>query len=251
MINQESFSRKMWVGIAVLLGCAAVMAQVETRIEQLGEQRPITSQVAAAAPNPAPQAATPAALGFSERNPRYRLRSGDVLELTFAFLPEFNQIVPVQPDGFVTMRQIGDMHVAGLALPELRTMLVTRYSAILNAPEIGVQLREFEKPYFVADGKVGHPGKYELRGETTVAEGIAIAGGMNEESKHSQVVLFRRVNDQWFETKVIDLKKMMKDKNLSEDIALRPGDLIFVPQNRLSKIRRYIPSPGLGMALTP
>jgi polysaccharide export outer membrane protein len=63
--------------------------------------------------------------------------------------------------------------------------------------------------------------------------------------------LFRRVNDQWFETKVLDVKRMVKDKNLAEDIELQPGDLIFVPRNRISKIERFVPSPGLGMALAP
>lgn len=45
---------------------------------------------------------------------------------------------------------------------------------------------------FVVGGHVGHPGKYELRADTTVTEAIAIACGFLPSAKHSHVVLFRR-----------------------------------------------------------
>jgi protein involved in polysaccharide export with SLBB domain len=59
-------------------------------------------------------------------------------------------------------------------------------------------LKDFEKPYFVAGGRVARPGKYDLRGDTTVSQGIALAGGFLDSAKHSQVVLFRR----WFSSAV-------------------------------------------------
>ena len=193
---------------------------------------------------------SPTAPGFGERNPRYQLRPGDVFDLSFPFSPEFNQTVTVQPDGFVTLREAGDLKVASLTVPQLRQAIAARYGTILKAPEVIVVLKEFERPYFIADGQVGKPGKYELRGDTTVLQGLAMAGGMKESAKHSQVLLFRRLNDQWSETKILDLKAMLHSKNLAEDIDLRPGDMIFVPQNRISKISRYLPTPGLGMGFT-
>ncbi|HZL67978.1 MAG TPA: polysaccharide biosynthesis/export family protein, partial [Candidatus Limnocylindrales bacterium] len=52
--------------------------------------------------------------GFGERNPRYQLCPGDVLELHFEFTPEFNQSnIAVQPDGFANLTGVGDVHVAG------------------------------------------------------------------------------------------------------------------------------------------
>src|SRR6185369_328312 len=73
--------------------------------------------VADAGSQPASPASVRGAAQFSEHNPRYSLRPGDVLELTFNFSPEFNQSVSVQPDGFVTLREIGDVHVAGQTVP--------------------------------------------------------------------------------------------------------------------------------------
>jgi polysaccharide export outer membrane protein len=245
MSNRNIAQGIMWA--AVLL-CAVAAGQVAPAS---GNEDQAQSRQPEASPQSLPATAASADPHFGVRNPRYRLRPGDVIELSFAFQPEFNQSIPVQPDGFATLRQIGDLQVSGLTVPEFKAMVVSRYGVILNNNEIEVQLKDFEKPYFMADGQVGHPGKFELRGQTTVTQGLAMSGGMNSSAKHSQVLLFRRVNDQWFETKVLDVKRMVKDKNLAEDIELQPGDLIFVPRNRISKIERFVPSPGLGMALAP
>jgi protein involved in polysaccharide export with SLBB domain len=80
-----------------------------------------------------------------------------------------------------------------------------------------------------------------------VAEAVQIAGGFTPEAKHSQVVLFRRVNEDLMETRVLDLKKMLKQSSLKEDVHLRPGDLIFVPQNTVSKIARFVSKATLSM----
>jgi polysaccharide export outer membrane protein len=110
-----------------------------------------------------------------------------------------------------------------------------------------VQLKDFERPYFIVGGEVGRPGKYELRSDTTVAEAVQIAGGMTQQAKHSQVVLFRRVTDDLVETRLLNLKKMLKQSSLKKDAHLRPGDLVFVPQNAISKIARFPNRPSVGM----
>lgn len=194
-------------------------------------------------------AAKPAASNtqFKDRSPRYRIEAGDTFDVTFDLSPEFNQTgVAVQPDGFVTLRSVGDLKVAGQTVPELTQTLKTAYSKILNDPVISVVLKDFEKPYFVADGQVAKPGKYEMHGNTTLTQAIAIAGGFQSSAKHSQVLLFRRVDDRWTEAKLIDVKKMEKKGNLSEDPFLHPGDMLFVPKNTMSKIDRYIPNLSMG-----
>lgn len=183
---------------------------------------------------------------FHDRYPRYKLRSGDQFDITFELSPEFNQSVSVQPDGFITLRGVGDVHVAGQTMPELNTTLRTAYSQILHDPLVSITLKDFEKPYFIADGQVGRPGKYDLRGETTLTEAVAMAGGFLDSAKHSQVMLFRRVDDQWTSARVFDVKKMEHQKNLKEDPLLHPGDMVFVPKNSVSKVKFLFPSASLG-----
>jgi polysaccharide export outer membrane protein len=132
----------------------------------------------------------------------------------------------------------------------LRQLIGAAYSKILHDPEITVLLKDFDKPYFTATGQVGHPGKYDLRADTTVAEALAIAGGMTEKSKDSQVLLFRRVSSDWVSVKMLDVKAIYKGQ-FDEDVHLHPGDMLFVPQNRFSKIKPFLPVWALSTYMTP
>jgi polysaccharide biosynthesis/export protein len=192
-----------------------------------------------------------ASKGLQPRASRYQLRQGDIFDVTFPFTPEFNQTVTVQPDGYVALTSVGNLNVAGNTIPELTELIRTSYAKILHDPVVNIVLKDFEKPYFIASGELSRPGKYELRSDTTLTEAVAIAGGFTENSKHSEVYLFRRVANNWVELKKVDVKKMFKSADLAEDLHLQPGDMVFVPQNRYSKIKRYIPSPGVGMTVNP
>jgi polysaccharide export outer membrane protein len=188
---------------------------------------------------------------LQHRNPRYHLSRGDTVDLVFPFTPEFNQTVSVNPDGFVTLNGVGDLYVAGKMVPELKELLHATYSTILHDPIINVVLKDFDKPFFIAGGDVAHPGKFDLRSDITLTQAIAIAGGFTDSSKHSQVLLFRRVSNDWAEVKVLNVKKMFQTGNLSEDMHLQPGDMFFVPQNRISKIKKWIPYTSISAGATP
>jgi polysaccharide biosynthesis/export protein len=191
-------------------------------------------------------AASAADKSFQERRPRYRLEAGDAFDISFELSPEFNQTVTVQPDGFITLRNVGDLQVKGQTIPELTESLRTAYGKILHDPLISVTLKDFEKPYFVADGQVGHPGKYDLRGDVTLTEAIAVAGGFLDSSKHSHVLLFRKGATGWYQAEVFDVKKMEKSGNLKEDPMLHAGDMLFVPKNTFSKVKVFLPGTSVG-----
>jgi len=186
-----------------------------------------------------------------ERRPLYRVTTSDVLDLSFTFSPEYNQTITVQPDGFVVLKDLGTMYAEGTTLPQLQEAIRTAYSQLLNNPQVTIVLKDFDKPYFIAAGEVTRPGKYDLRGDTTVTEAVAMAGGFNSQARHSQVVLFRRMSDEMVETRLIDVKRMMSARNLNEDLHLKPGDLLFVPQNTISKLRKFLPGSNFSMYVNP
>jgi polysaccharide biosynthesis/export protein len=224
-------------GIAVVLGMTAAAQNVAVASTPTDGSSAVSATPAASSP------------GLQQRNPRYKLRKGDSFDVDFAMTPEFNQVVAVQPDGYITLKAIGSMYVEGQTVPELTQTLTNAYIKILHDPVIAVSLKDFEKPYFIASGQVAKPGKYDLRGDLTVTEAVAIAGGFDDKSKHSQVVLFHPVPTGGFEAKVINVKKLMASKDLSEDIRLQPGDMLFVPQNSLSKIKPFLPSSSVSAFL--
>jgi polysaccharide export outer membrane protein len=125
------------------------------------------------------------------------------------------------------------------------------YAGVLHDPEVSISLKEFDKPYFIVAGEVNHQGKFELRSDITVTEAVAVAGGLTPRAKHSQIVLFRRVSDDLVESRLLDMKSLLKSRMLREDIHLKPGDFVFVPQNLISKIKQYMPTSSLSMYASP
>jgi len=187
----------------------------------------------------------------AERNPRYRLNRSDALALSFALSPEFNQNVTVQPDGFITLQGVGSINVLGLTLPETVAAIKNAYSKILRDPIIDVDLTDFQKAYFIVTGQVGKPGQYDLRYDLTVSEAIAVAGGFLPTAK-TQVFLYRRAQTGWVEAKELKLKNFLHGKDVTEDAEMRPGDMIFVPEKTITKIRKYIPySIGVPLGTSP
>jgi len=246
------------IAIALLFECGpAAFAQVQTG-KDLGDGKQTSqSGLTGAGVGGSTTAADPGGadgqgnsfLGGS--HPLYRLQRSDVVDVTFTLAPEFNQTLTVLPDGYVALKDAGLVLAEGHDLEEFASVVRKAYSGYLHDPLVAVALKDFEHPYFVVGGEVGKPGKYELRSDTTVAEAVEIAGGLTQNAKHSQVVLFRRVNDDLVEARLLNLKKMLNQSQLKEDAHLRPGDMVFVPQNTISKIARYLTKPSLSMYMSP
>lgn len=184
---------------------------------------------------------------FSEHDPRYRLQPTDILEIHYRYTPEFDQTVTVQPDGFVTLQIVGDLKLQALTLEQAKAAILEKASLRLREPEVTLLLKDFEKPYFVVGGEVANPGRFEMRGTITAVEAIAMAGGFKTASaKHSQVILFRRFGDDLAKTQILNLKAAMSASAKEPLSDLQSGDLLIVPQNRVSKVERVIKWVAVG-----
>ncbi|MGH9575388.1 MAG: polysaccharide biosynthesis/export family protein [Candidatus Acidiferrales bacterium] len=180
------------------------------------------------------------------RNERYRLCASDVVSLTFSLTPEFNQTVNIEPDGFVALAGADSVHLEGMTTDQAATAIRIAYAKVLHDPIVTIELKDFNKPYFIVSGQVNKPGKYDLRGYTSASEAVAEAGGFNDSAKHSQVLLFRRMNDQWYAVRSLNLKRILEGRELKEDAQIESGDMLYVPQNVISKMRKFIPTSGVG-----
>ena len=182
---------------------------------------------------------------------RYRLTAGDVLDIQFRYTPEFNQTLVVQPDGYISIEIGGDVKVSGRTLQEVRSLILAKARLRLESPEVIVVLKEFQKPYVVVAGEVNQPGKIELREKLTALQAVLLAGGMKETAKASQIVVFKRLNGDTAEVKVLNFKTLKRTSDLENDLMLQSGDMILVPRNRISKIERYIRYASMAAFFTP
>ena len=182
---------------------------------------------------------------------RYRLQPGDVLEVQFRYSPEFNQTVTVQPDGYVSLEIGGDIKVAGMTIEQTRLAILKKASARLQDPVATVILKEFQKPYFVVAGEVTTPGKIEMRERVTAIQAIMLAGGLKEGAKASQVVVFRKLNSDLAEVKVLNLKSIRRTSDLENDLTLQAGDMVFVPRDKITKIERFMRLASVAAFIAP
>ena len=111
--------------------------------------------------------------------------------------------------------------------------------------------KEFQKPYFVVAGEVVTPGKIELREKVTALQAVLLAGGFKDSAKSSQILVFRRINADEAEIKVLDLRRIKRTEDLRHDLTLEPGDLLLVQQNTFTKVLRFIKLANLGMFFNP
>jgi polysaccharide biosynthesis/export protein len=181
------------------------------------------------------------------RDQPYRLQPSDVLDLEYEYTPEYNQTVTVGPDGTVMLRLVGSVKVEGLSLDEATSAIKAKASVPLNHPELTLTLKEFVKPHFTIYGEVQKPGIYDMHGNVTVLQAIALSGGEKETSKQTKVVLLRKVNGDMAEVKVIDTRALSSAKGVREDFALKPDDMIIVPKNKLGKIEPYVRVTSMGL----
>ena len=182
---------------------------------------------------------------------RYRLQPGDVLEVQFRYSPEFNQTVTVQPDGYITLEIGGDLKVAGFTIEQTRAAILRQARTRLQDPVATIVLKEFQRPYFVVAGEVNQPGKIEMRERVTAIQAIMLAGGMKETAKSSQVVVFRKINSDWAEVKLLNLKNIRRTSDLENDLTLQAGDIVFVPRDKISKIERFMKLASVAAFMAP
>jgi polysaccharide biosynthesis/export protein len=183
---------------------------------------------------------------------RYRLQPSDVLEVQFRYSPEFNQTVTVQPDGYISLEIGGDLKVAGMTVEQTRLAILRKASTRLQDPVATVILKEFQKPYFVVAGEVAAPGKIEMRERVTAIQAIMLAGGLKESAKASQIVVFRNLpSSDLAEVKLLNLKSIRRTSDLENDLTLQPGDMVFVPRDKITKIERFMRLASVAAFIAP
>jgi len=172
---------------------------------------------------------------------QYKVRQGDYVNINFTLATQFNESVPVRPDGYIALIGAPEIYVSGKTLTEIQAEVSKAYAGILSeAPLLSVSARNFENPFFMVGGQVARPGKYALHGDTTLAQSIAIAGGfIGATAKDSEALLLRRTSPDYVQVRKVDLKYIDKGQ-LYNDVHLQSGDMVFIPKNRLSKVQPFI-----------
>ena len=177
---------------------------------------------------------------LTERPHGYILQPGDVLDVKFFYNPELNQQAVIRPDGRITLQLVDEIQAAGITVEGLTQTLKQQYDKDLARPEIAIVVRSFSSQKAFVDGEVVKPGVIDLVNEMTVLQAIAQAGGLRATARAHDVILIRRNPKGSPSVMRVDLGNLLSAKQLSNDLVLRPFDVVFVPKSRISKLNTWV-----------
>jgi polysaccharide export outer membrane protein len=212
-------------GFATVLTLACVVAfGMIARAQAPAGQAPAPPPAAPGNPpvapaNLPPSAALPAG---------YVIGTDDVLTIVFWRDKEMSAEVVVRPDGKISLPLVNDVVAAGLSPDQLRVQLDQAASKYVAEPNATVVVKTINSRNVYITGNVLKPGTYPIIGEMTVLQLIAVAGGLQEYADSKKIVVMRKEEgkDRHFP---FNYKDVIKQKNLQQNISLKPGDTVVVP----------------------
>lgn len=158
----------------------------------------------------------------------YHIGPGDVLQLFVWKEPELTRELTVRLDGRISVPLLGDVEANGRTPAQLAGELSKRFTRFLEAPQVTLGVAQANSTRFYVLGQVNKPGDFPLSGRTTVLQGLALAGGFKEFAKTDGIVIIRR--EKGNETAItFNYKRLESGRDVSQNVALRPGDTILVP----------------------
>lgn len=158
----------------------------------------------------------------------YRIGIEDVLDITVWNVAELQKTVPVRPDGKISLPLVNDVTAAGLTPMELRDQLTQRIRLFVQNPDVAVVVREIHSLKVSVIGEVRTPGRYDLRGPSTVLDALALAGGFTEFASRRKITILRPSG------KTTQRIRFNYDAAITQDsvagnLLIKPGDIVVVP----------------------
>lgn len=135
----------------------------------------------------------------------------------------------VRPDGKISMPLINDIAVAGLTPEQLRGRVTEAAAKFIEDPTVTIVVKEINSRKVFVMGQVAKPGPYPLIGPARVVQILATAGGLLEYANEENISIVRTEKGRQSSYR-FNYKDFTRGKNLDQNIELKPGDQIIVPE---------------------
>ncbi|MDP3789215.1 MAG: polysaccharide biosynthesis/export family protein, partial [Candidatus Omnitrophota bacterium] len=173
---------------------------------------------------------------------KYTLGPDDVIEIDVRRHPEFSGQYPVNSEGKIEYKFVGDVLVAGLTKVELQERLAKILSEYIVEPDVNVRIAAYLSKVFYVVGEVNMPGKFYMKGNTIPAREALVAAGLpavgsSAMRKCRLVTPDGRGRNNY---KYIDAYALLYGGDLRQNIEMKPGDVLYVPSTIMAKIIRVI-----------
>ena len=183
-----------------------------------------TTPVSTPTASPAPTTSSPRPAPAATAD--YRIVPGDKLNIQVYKDAQLSQQLQVRPDGKITLPLVGDVRAEGRTSAELRDSLVESLKEYNNNPVVTVIVTETVPPVFYVMGEVNAPGTLPLKGQISMVQALAMAGGFKDFAKKKDIIIQRKGATG---VTAVPFNYNEAIKGRGSMVYVQPGDTIIVP----------------------
>ena len=179
-----------------------------------------------------PKAAEPAPA--NEPGSEYIIGPGDVLSISVYESPQLSvSDLPVRPDGRISVPLAADLIAAGKTPSQLGHDIEDKLKKFVQVPNVTVMVRSFLGPpdrQVRVIGEAVDPQAIAYRENLTVLDVMIATKGLTKFAAGNRAVIVRKVGKT--EQRIhVHLSDLIKDGDISQNVAMRPGDTLIIPQS--------------------
>lgn len=178
-------------------------------------------------------AASPATLPPQDESSQYVIGPGDTLQVFVWRNPDLSVTVPVRPDGKISTPLVEDMAAVGKTPTQLARDIEKVLAEYVRSPEVNIIVTQPASAFNQVKviGQVQKPAAIAYREGMTVLDALLAVGGLGTFAAGNRAHLVRAVDGKQTEIPV-KLDALLNKGDMSQNLTLRPGDVLVVPESR-------------------
>ena len=139
--------------------------------------------------------------------------------------------VTVGVDGMARLPYAGNIKLVGLTLDEARDLIYAKLSPYFKLPELNISLKNYGARKVYVMGNVEKPGIKEMNVDNmNVYAAVSSAGGVDKRGRSKHIQLIRQIDGVLY-YREINIDAFVKKHDLSQNIQLEDGDIVYVPDS--------------------
>jgi polysaccharide export outer membrane protein len=166
------------------------------------------------------------------------LGPGDKIEVLVYRNADLQRTIQIESSGKITYPLVGDIQAGGISIFQLRDKIKDGLSKYIIDPEVSVGVVAVLSQKVVVLGEVNNPGLFTLDISLTSIEALSKAGGFTINAKKKNVLLIRGGLKKP-ELIVLNIDKFFEEHDPIQNIALKNGDIIYVPATFIENVARF------------
>ncbi len=163
---------------------------------------------------------------------------GDSVDIEVYRHADLKRTLTIEEGGKINFPLIGDIEAAGLTAIQLRGNIQKALSNYIVDPQVMVSVKEMHSQRVYVLGEVVKPGVFAMGAPMNVFEAVSHAGGFTLDAQDESVMVIRgdRTKPQLLQ---LDLESVLSKGNISQDIQLQGGDIVYIPPTYLADVSRF------------